>query len=413
MLVNVFPKLSETFILGQMTGLIEAGHDLDIYALNGGTEERVHEDVLRYGLLARAFYLEPSERNIVRRMASIASLVATRRSWHKPALIPRVLDIRKLGSGTGSRRFVYGSLVFRQQAPYDIVHAQFGTVGLLALRLKETGAMDEATPLVVSFRGWDLTCFAHRHPGIYSDLFRKALRFLPVCDAFRKQLIECGCEENKITVHYSGIDLSKFNLKESSDNLAIGRTVTLLSVGRLVEKKGIEYAIRAVAELLKTGYRVSYTVVGDGELMAALKNLVDVLGVGSHVRFVGAKGHEEVLALIQSHHIMLAPSVTGKDKDQEGIPNVLKEAMAMGVPVVSTLHSGIPELVQDGVSGFLVRERDVSGMAERLAYLIDHRELWPVMGRAGRVQIEKYFNSAQLNNRLIEIYRGTIAGGKE
>jgi colanic acid/amylovoran biosynthesis glycosyltransferase len=225
-------------------------------------------------------------------------------------------------------------------------------------------------------------------------------------------LLEYGCGEEEITVHYSGIDLSKFKSKDYPEDLLFANTVKLYSVGRLVEKKGIEYAIRPVAELMKTGYRVRYPAVGDGELMADLKRLVDALGAAAHVRFVGAKGHDEVLGLLQSHHIMLAPSVTGSDNDQEGIPNELKEAMAMGVPVVSTVHSGIPELVEDGVSGFLVRERDVSGMADRLAHLIDHRELWPVMGRAGRVRVEEYFNSAQLNKRLIGIFCERIAGRK-
>jgi colanic acid/amylovoran biosynthesis glycosyltransferase len=97
--------------------------------------------------------------------------------------------------------------------------------------------------------------------------------------------------------------------------------------------------------------------------------------------------------------------VTGKDGNQDAPVNTLKEAMAMGLPVISTKHGGIPELVQDGVSGFLVPERDANAIATKLSYLITHPEIWEAMGKAGRARVEKQYDMDKLNDELVDIYQ--------
>ncbi len=119
---------------------------------------------------------------------------------------------------------------------------------------------------------------------------------------------------------------------------------------------------------------------------------------------------DEVAELLRDSHILLAPSVTAADGDQEGIPVALMEAMSLGMPVVSTYHSGIPELIQDGVSGFLVPEREVDALADRLQYLLEHPQRWPELGRAGRRAVEEHFNIDKLNDRLADIYQQLIGG---
>jgi colanic acid/amylovoran biosynthesis glycosyltransferase len=114
--------------------------------------------------------------------------------------------------------------------------------------------------------------------------------------------------------------------------------------------------------------------------------------------------HQEIVAMMEASHILLAPSVTAEDGDEEGIPNVVKEAMAVGLPVVSTLHAGIPELVTDGESGFLVAERSVNDLAERIIYLCDHPEIWPQMSRAARRKVETEFDIGGLSLKLVKLY---------
>ena len=128
----------------------------------------------------------------------------------------------------------------------------------------------------------------------------------------------------------------------------------------------------------------------------------------SRLNCLVGKTHEEVKSLLEKAHVLIAPSLTSETGDQEGIPNAMKEAMASGLPVISTFHSGIPELVDHGVSGLLVPERDAASLADALAYLISHPEVCEEMGRAGRRQVEEKFDTNFLNKKLEELYLGLM-----
>jgi colanic acid/amylovoran biosynthesis glycosyltransferase len=230
---------------------------------------------------------------------------------------------------------------------------------------------------------------------------------LPVCAAFRQRIVAEGCDEGKIEVHPSGIHVDRFPFEERSRR--DGDATEILTVARLVEKKGVVYGLRAIRRLRDSGRRVRYSVVGDGPLRSELEEVVEDLDLMGEVRFLGSKSHEQVVRLMRDCHILIAPSVTGTDGDQEGIPNSLKEGMAAGMPVVGTHHSGIPELIEEGESGFLVPEADEATLASRLAWLIDHPERWPEMGRKGRARIEADYDIQALNRRLVDLYRGLLS----
>jgi colanic acid/amylovoran biosynthesis glycosyltransferase len=319
-------------------------------------------------------------------------------------MLIRALAARGNGRRPWSLSLLSSSAAFLRQRPYDIVHCQFGTLGGTAAALQEIGAV--GGKLVVSFRGTDVT--TGNRVSTYDKSFQKGHLFLPVCERFREQLVRQGCDPKKIRVHHSGIKLSRFAFRERRPTA--DQPIKILTVARLVEKKGVAYAIQAMARLRADGRRVLYTVVGDGPLRAELDLMIDRLGLRGAVQLVGPKTHEEVVALLQAAHLVVTPSVTAESGDQEGIPNVLKEAMASGLPVVSSRHSGIPELVEEDVSGFLVPERDSDALADRLAYLIDHPERWPAMGRAGRERVEVEFDSEKLNKKLVELYQEVLTG---
>lgn len=399
--VRFFPVLSETFILNQITGLIDRGHDVDIYALRPRPVDFqvVHADVERYHLMERTQYFSDMPRNYFLRVLMAFALVIKHRAWLQPKPLLLALNIRKYGREAMSLRILYlATLLVGKE--HDAVHCQFGNLGPEVLRLKQIGAI--SGKLVTSFRGNDLTGYLQTKRICYRELFRKGDLFLPVSEVFRHRLIEKGCSSAKITVHRSGVDLAK--LQYSVRRRAEGEPTKLISIGRFVEKKGLTYAIQAVALLVESGYKLTYTLIGYGGLRPDLEHLIDQLGVGDHVRLLGCMPHSEVVLHLRNSHLLLAPSVTGTDGDQEGIPNVLKEAMAMGIPVIGTLHGGIPELVENGVSGFLVPERDVEALADRLAYLMDHPERWPEMGAHGRKCVEKYYDINRLNDTLVELY---------
>ena len=221
-----------------------------------------------------------------------------------------------------------------------------------------------------------------------------------------RKLVEAGCEPAKIHVLHSGIDCTKF--KYTEPRRSEGQPTQIVSIGRLVEKKGVQYALEAVAQVIASGRAIVYDIVGDGQLRGDLERLIERLGVAKHVRLIGWKSQREIIAIMEVSHVLLAPSVTAGDGDEEGIPNVIKEAMAMGLPVVSTMHAGIPELVTDGISGFLVPERSVNDLAERIMYLCDHPEIWPELSHAARRKVEADFDIGGLSIKLVDLYKALL-----
>ena len=166
--------------------------------------------------------------------------------------------------------------------------------------------------------------------------------------------------------------------------------------------------MRAVRLLLDRGVRAEYRVFGDGPLRERLTALAGELGLGDRVVFEGRQGQEAVREGLDRADVLVAASVTAADGDEEGIPNVLKEAMASGMPVVGTRHAGIPELVDDGISGWLVPERDEAQLAEALVRLAAEPERWPAMGRAGRAKVEREYDIHRLNDRFAALLETLI-----
>jgi colanic acid/amylovoran biosynthesis glycosyltransferase len=271
--------------------------------------------------------------------------------------------------------------------------------------LREIGAIEGK--LVTVFHGFDITLLLkEQRERIYKRLFETGDLFLPISEHWKHRLIELGCPEEKIIVHRMGVDCNRFLFR--SRRLDDSNKVRFVSIGRLVEKKGFEYGIRAVAKLTKNVQNIEYTIVGDGALNEYLQNLIQELGVDNNIHMVGWKQQEEVIEILENAHILLAPSVTSKNGDQEGIPVSLMEAMAMGLPIVSTKHSGIPELIENGVSGFLVPERDSEALYEKLKYLVDRPDMWPEMGAQGRKYVEENYNINKLNDRLVHIFKDLV-----
>ena len=212
-------------------------------------------------------------------------------------------------------------------------------------------------------------------------------------------------------VHRSGVDCFKFGFAPRYPP-PDGR-VRIAMVGRLVEKKGAEFAIRAIAKVATSNKSVEFNLIGDGPLRKDLEGLVEELKVGNVVKLLGWKDQGEVIEVLKDSHIFVAPSVTARDGDQDAPNNVLKEAMATGLPVVSTRHGGIPELVEDGHTGLLVPERDVGALADKLGHLIENPKLWPRMGMAARKCVEDRYNLDRLNDELVETYRRLVTESDE
>lgn len=404
-IVGSFPNLSETFVTNQIVGVAARGHQVDIYTTWEGDVRYVPPEVMAHGLLQRTCSLAPR--------AGWAGVLATARvvagvGWRAPRIMWRLLARLPRGGIEGAWRLWHASftLIRRDTRHYDIVHAQFGPYGVFATQLIEVGALSGT--IVTSFRGYDLGKYLRTRPQAYRGLFRAGALFLPVSQLLADRLVDAGCNPNHVRVHRSGISLRQMQYRESRPSEGPLRVIT---VARLVEKKGVCYAVEAVARAVAAGKSVSYTIVGDGPFRTELESQVRDLHMEKFISFAGAQAHSKVLEMVRLSHVLIAPSVTANDGDEEGVPNSLKEAMAIGLPVIGTRHGGIPELIEDGISGLLVDERDAAGLAECLTYLMEHPDLWPAMGHVARQRIAAEYDNDRLNDELIELYRGVLGFG--
>ncbi len=189
---------------------------------------------------------------------------------------------------------------------------------------------------------------------------------------------------SSVEVISMGCDTKKFNPSNRNPGyFGHKERKTVLFVGRLAEKKGIEYLIEAVRNI-----DAKVVIVGEGPLREKLVNQAS--GLGDKVEFYGAKQHAELAKIYASADIFVAPSVTAKDGDKEGMPTTIMEAMASGIPVVASDSGGISEIVKDGENGFLVGERDVAGLREKISLLLGDADLREKLGRNARLTAEEY-----------------------
>jgi colanic acid/amylovoran/stewartan biosynthesis glycosyltransferase WcaL/AmsK/CpsK len=402
--VGSFPQISETFILDQMTGLIDRGHDVMILARPPGVAEvHRHAALDEYDLMRRAVYWDSTRGGRGAVLSRTARLFASHPIRTAADLAG---SLRRRARGENLVRLWSRVTMTRIMPRPDVLLAEFGTNGVMAQQVRDICGLN--IPLVATFLGYDLSrVLRERGPGFYARLFAAGDLMLPLSNHFQDLLISNGCPPQKIRIHRLGVDTVKFAFRERTRDA--GAATRFVSVCRLVEKKGIETGLRAFAVLQDRVPAATWDIVGDGPLRSRLEELRAELSLEERVTLHGAMPRERVRRLLDESHILLAPSVTASDGDQEGTPVAIMEAMASGLPVISTLHSGIPELVQDGVTGLLTPERDVGALADALRKLALAPDLWAEMGRRGRAVIQREYDVQVLNDGLEEILRDLTA----
>lgn len=403
--VNRFPLLSETFILSQITGLIDRGHEVRILAATPAEESEArvrHESIGRYGLMERADYLAPH----------IVPTSATRRRQMlgRPGLALRSLAAWRYGfkSLNGNLlNLASGWPTFAEGFEPDVVLAHFGFQGDLAVCLRRLGLFK--APVATVVHGIDMSRPLSQGKPIYPRLRREGELMLPISRRWEGELHKAGFAPERVQVHHVGVEVPT----ELAPRETWSGPLRLLSVCRLVEKKGIGDALSAVKRLVESGRDVRYTIVGDGPLDEKLRAHAASLELESVVEFRGAQTAEQVQIALAEHDVMLAPSVTTADGDQEGIPTSIMEAMAAGLIIISTFHSGIPELVTDGKHGHLVPEHDVVGLADRVeAVLTASNTEVRQMRMSAFKKVRAEFSIETLNDQLVERLSATVCGEK-
>ena len=282
-----------------------------------------------------------------------------------------------------------------------LIHAHFGPSGIEILPI----AKDLNIPLVVSFHGYDGSILL-KYEG-YKQKLKRLFEYSHVIVPSHYMLNELNERVGNL-INYSivnyGIPLDDFRyVKRASVKGKVdrGEELTFLQVSNFVEKKGHFYTLSAFKELLNFYPNVQLILAGDGYLKGKIQELVNNLGLNKKVIFPGAVNHKQVSNFMSKADVFLHHSVTSTQGDKEGIPNVIMEAMATGLPCISTLHAGIPELIRDGVNGFLVEEKDINGYVQKMITLLSSSANF---ASEARNTVESDFNLDLQNEKLIKIY---------
>jgi glycosyltransferase involved in cell wall biosynthesis len=310
------------------------------------------------------------------------------RSWPARWRLVRFLAAQRLAA----RR---GVAAFRP----DVIHVHWWFPGGLAVwPLGRRGR-----PLVLTSHGTDLFLLDRFRPAraLAAPIFRSAAEVTVISSPLVARVAALGVDRSRVTVVPMPLDPQVFQAPTGTAR----DPGLLLFVGRLIERKGAEYALRALALLAGEGKDVRLVLAGAGPAQPGLERLVLTLGLGARVTFLGTVPPEEVARLLARAAVFLLPAVTDWKGEQEGFGMVLVEAMRCGAPIVATRSGGIPDVVQDGATGLLVPERDPAALARAAARLLDDPSLGATLAEAARRDVDARFAPATIARTFEAVYQ--------
>lgn len=287
-----------------------------------------------------------------------------------------------------------------------LIHTHFGPTGVYTIHTKQALKI----PMITSFYGYDVSVHSRlkQLSKKYKILFDAGEQFLVEGNHMRSRLIELGCPSEKIQIQRIAIPVDQICFRWRSPKRK-GEKIILVFCGRFVEKKGLIYALKALKIVRSKYQNFEFRVIGDGPLKLEIENYIREHQMTDCVKLLGFLNYTNYLQELQHADIYLQPSVTASDGDSEGgAPTTILEAQASGLPVVSTFHADIPNIVVPGKSALLAEERNCEALASHIIYLFENQELWGEMGESGRRFVETYHN---IKNEIVALenkYQGLL-----
>lgn len=401
-----FPNISELFLVNEIIGMIKWGMKVSIVSLHKPSGlKQIHDDIIQYGLLDKTYYLNlPSG---IKKTKNI--IIRTLYGQVKLFFIAKIplrskIEVSIFSLKNKKRRITLANLVdhinhIALEKP-DLLYFHFATHAGDLIILRKIFKI----PFVVYMHGYDFSKNLPYDELNYPEMFRYGDWFFTNSNYSAGKIIKLGCPDSKLSVVGLPLDENSypFQIRQRRSRIKI------LTVGRLVEKKGMEYSIRAVERLVKGYPELEYNIIGTGQLEKYLKDLIDSLQMEKNIFLLGSMTKSEVIRYLLDSDIFVLSSITAMDGDTEGLGMVLLEAQLTGMPVVATLHNGFTDAVKDGVSGFLVPEKDVDALYNRLKWLIENPQEWESLGRAGREHIIANYSEKDYMGKITERLKSII-----
>jgi len=391
-----FPVVSETFIINELAELTNEGHEIYVFSLLHPKKQFVHTEVTEYGLLERTYYLPG--------YIGLSLNLLRRQAW--PLLFSDAIEVKPAKSKLLGSLFSAAAIDHLSRViPHfnlDVLHTHFyGLTTFVAMQVSQRIGI----PFTSTFHAFDI--FTKPNAEVMRRHMEAAAKVITI-SGYNKDYLQklTGIGANKTQVIRACPILDKFKNVQTEGESRSG--LIILTVARLVEKKGVKYGILAMAELVKEYPHLCYRIIGDGPQRDELLALVKSLQLENNVKFLGQATDMTLLAELRSATMVLLPCVQTENGDQDGIPVTLMEAMCSKTPVISTNVSGIPELIEDGKQGLLVEPENTLQLANAIKALLNDAELRTRLGKAGSNKIEKEFNIRIEVHKLIEIWTAMV-----
>ncbi|MDQ6952483.1 MAG: glycosyltransferase [Mariprofundaceae bacterium] len=387
--VESFSPLSETFVYDYIQGLEKEG--VDNYVVTLVRHHEIERPFAKVKTLTLQKKYHP--KRWLRKFKVLSGLLAEEEIYHD-----------------WYRDQLYAHL---QAIQPDVLHAQFGPSGVLLAPV----AKQLNIPLVVTFHGYDFSVLMKEPYWYqqYQSLFAQVALLIGVSNYVCHKLTEAGASKKKLIKIYNAIDTKKFSVLcdgEKKDK----HHIVCVHVGRLVEKKDPITLLKAFSLCLREiddTYQLSLVIVGDGPLLSEVKSLISSLHMEKSVELILGLAHDDIPQLLQKADIYTQHSVTASNGDEEGMGISFAEASMMGLPVVATLHNGIPEVILDGETGLLVAEKDTRAMADSMLKLCYDETLRNSLGQAGIKHITQHFSQAEyIKKHMIAFENILVQGGR-
>lgn len=409
-LCSEYPAISHTFVLREVEALRRLGAAITTFSIRRTPPERLLSPADRAAAGATVAILPPSWPRFLRTHLGLA-LRAPGAYLSTLALALRLAPPGLRGRLWQVFYFAEAAMLWSECRKRGIQHVHVHLANAaadLALLATHLGtAVEPERPWSWSFTMHGPTEFADLGHYRLAEKLRDASFVVCISDFARSQLMALSDPQtwDRLDVVHVGIPVAQFT--RSSAPPALDRDPRILYIGRLVPEKGQAVLLEAVAQLASRGHQVEVTLAGDGSLRPALERRAELLGIAPRVSFLGAVGQDRLRELYEGASIFCLPSFA------EGVPVVLMEAMAMGLPVVSTRITGIPELIEDGVSGLLVAPGRADELADRLEWLLSSPSLCRELGDQGREAVLREFDAERSAAQLYDLFRERLTGNGE
>ncbi|WP_162150086.1 glycosyltransferase [Saccharicrinis fermentans] len=399
----MFPKISETFILTHVAALIEAGHQVTVFATDYRESEDIHPIFSEYNMKAKTVY-KIDVRNPIKRIALIPFLFLKNIKHHR-ALI-KSFSPKYYGSYALKGYFFYDVLSFIHPAKFDIIHCHFGPNASKVAMIRQLGILQGK--LICTFHGHDIND-QREIQGQYNYKYLMPDLSAAICvvDYIKFKLVSLFAPKYKVYKNPVSVNINQFKLKQFSSEHS---PLSFISVGRVIDWKGQLETVKAFKNI-STQYPqldFQYTIIGEGPDLDEIREFIAINKLGHKIHTIGSKPQGEVVSQLQKSDVLILFGRKDKYQNIDAQGTVVQEAQATGTPVIVSDAGGLPEGMINYVTGLVVPENNTDELENAILNFYNNRDQIKTMGLAGRKFVEENYANEVVYKRLFEIYNQMI-----